>query len=315
MAGGWGNLGGGFVQAFIPGVFELFKAMGCAVDLAWRLSLLVPAFFFLLVGLFIWNFSDDCPEGKWCDRIRVVKEEGSKESKWDVFNKAVLNRNTIPLVLLYGCCFGIELFVNNAAALFLYEQFLTDSGENILTQSTAGLIASMFGLMNLFARALGGWASDKAAAKYGIAGRFWVLLITTCGTGGMMIIFGVTKILPLAMIFLVLFSLNVQAAEGATFGIVPFVDPEHKGVVSGLVGAGGNLGAVIWGLIYKQFGQNNMEREGFICIGCVVISSGFLCAILKIRGRSMFCGTEEVDGVVPQVAAKEIKTVETAETC
>ena len=25
MAGGWGNLGGGFVQAFIPGVFELFK--------------------------------------------------------------------------------------------------------------------------------------------------------------------------------------------------------------------------------------------------------------------------------------------------
>ena len=53
--------------------------------------------------------------------------------------QAVLNRNTIPLVLLYGCCFGIELFVNNAASLFMYEQFLDDSGNNVLTQSTAGI--------------------------------------------------------------------------------------------------------------------------------------------------------------------------------
>ena len=41
----------------------------------------------------------------------------------------------------------------------------------------------MFGLMNLFARALGGWASDKAAVKWGIAGRFRVLMVTTMGTG------------------------------------------------------------------------------------------------------------------------------------
>ena len=129
-----------------------------------------------------------------------------------------------------------------------------------------------------------------------------------------MIIFGVTKILPLAMVFLVLFSLNVQAAEGATFGIVPFVDPEHKGVVSGLVGAGGNLGAVIWGLIYKEFGQKDMEREGMVCIGCVVIASSLLCFVLKIRGASMFWGTEDTSDKVPApVASKEVKTVPTVE--
>ena len=42
MSGGWGNLGGGFVQAFMPLVFLIVKACGATDDAAWRISLQVP---------------------------------------------------------------------------------------------------------------------------------------------------------------------------------------------------------------------------------------------------------------------------------
>jgi NNP family nitrate/nitrite transporter-like MFS transporter len=45
-------------------------------------------------------------------------------------------------------------------------------------------------------------------------------------------------------------SLHLVAASGSTFGIVPYVDPKNNGAVYGAVGAGGNIGAVLWGLIF-----------------------------------------------------------------
>ena len=112
-----------------------------------------------------------------------------------IFKTAILNRNTWVLVILYGCCSGIELFVNNAAVMFLFNGFkkndcnpVTDENEcRVLTQATTGLIASLFGLMNLFARAIGGYLSDKYAKTAGMAGRIRVLMITIAGTGGMMV--------------------------------------------------------------------------------------------------------------------------------
>lgn len=41
-------------------------------------------------------------------------------------------------------------------------------------------------------------------------------------------------------------------AEGTSYGIVPFMNKEQLAVVSALVGAGGNLGAVIAGFCFYQ---------------------------------------------------------------
>ena len=43
----------------------------------------------------------------------------------------------------------------------------------------------------------------------------------------------------------------MQATEGATFGIVPYICPEGLGGVCAVVGAWGNIGAVIWGMMFK----------------------------------------------------------------
>ena len=57
-----------------------------------------------------------------------------------------------------GACFGIELFIHNTAAVYYVDHFK-------LSLKEAGLAAGSFGLLALFARALGGWLSDKAAAE------------------------------------------------------------------------------------------------------------------------------------------------------
>lgn len=50
---------------------------------------------------------------------------------------------------------------------------------------------------------------------------------------------------PVALVVLIVFSIFVNAAEGTSYGIVPYMIPTEVAVVSAMVGAGGTLGAVI----------------------------------------------------------------------
>ena len=56
----------------------------------------------------------------------------------------------------YAACFGVELTVNNTAAGYFSNEFG-------LSTTKAGMVAALFGLMNLFARSLGGvWSGERA---------------------------------------------------------------------------------------------------------------------------------------------------------
>merc|ERR1711998_423106 len=69
---------------------------------------------------------------------------------------------------------------------------------------------------------------------------------------------------------MILFSLCVQAAEGLHYGIVPYVSRPALGIVSGMVGAGGNLGSVI--ALRSFFFEGDIRRdEGFLRLGAMVI--------------------------------------------
>ena len=97
--------------------------------------------------------------------------------------------------------------------------------------------------------------------------------------GILFVIFSRIRVLGAAAPILICFSFFVQMAEGATFGIVPFVDPEATGAVSGIVGAGGNFGAVAGGFLLNpsvEYGISN----GFFKLGFIVIGTAFLIPLL-----------------------------------
>jgi NNP family nitrate/nitrite transporter-like MFS transporter len=224
------------------------------------------------------------------------------------------------------------------------------------------VLASIFGLVNIFARSLGGICSDWTAKRYGMRGRIWALFISQCVEGVFCIFMGMATIdktppdffddedtvgfvklgaewirvngtdipginrcgagklkltdamkeyLPSSLanegtitlqeapspwgngddcisqsdtvfitVFLMfLFSLAVQMAEGLTFGIVPTVSRPALGIVSGMVGAGGNCGALITNVLF--FGGGKMRSDGgYINMGWTIIAVTFLLVFI-----------------------------------
>ena len=56
--------------------------------------------------------------------------------------------------------------------------------------------------------------------------------------------------LPIAIGTMIVFSLFTQMSEGATYSVVPFINKKALGSVAGIVGAGGNFGAVSAGFLF-----------------------------------------------------------------
>jgi len=76
--------------------------------------------------------------------------------------------------------------------------------------------------------------------------------------------------LGVTMIVMVLFSASVQMAEGLHFGIVPSISRPALGVVSGMVGAGGNFGGVMGSRFIV--GPNAPFDDGFIWLGIIIMT-------------------------------------------
>ncbi len=77
--------------------------------------------------------------------------------------------------------------------------------------------------------------------------------------------FSQMQVLALAIAIMLVFSLFVQMAEGATFGIVPFVNKKALGAVAGIVGAGGNAGAVAAGFLFRS--ESLSYQQGLFYLG------------------------------------------------
>ena len=279
---GWGNLGGGVTQAIMPLVRAgVARIRGVDPDdptdnTSWRFAVLVPAAVLVLTSFVMFFVTDDLPDGNYADLIKSGKKKSVNGLQ--TMKRAVTNWRVWILFFLYAGCFGVELIMNgNLANYFSGNDGLEPQFS--LNERTAGLIASLFGLMNLFARSIGGIGSDFAAGRYGIRGRLWWFFIVQLTEGCIFLIFSRIRTLAVAIPVLICFSFFVQMAEGATFGIVPFVDPVATGAVSGIVGAGGNFGAVAGGFLLAPK-QLNGIADGFFKLSFCVIATAALIPLL-----------------------------------
>jgi NNP family nitrate/nitrite transporter-like MFS transporter len=121
-------------------------------------------------------------------------------------------------------------------------------------------------------------------------GRLIAQTVFLLAEGILVLVFARTTSLPVAIVIMVFFSGCVQAAEGSTYGIVPYVDPAATGSISGIVGAGGNSGAVGFGLGFRQLSY----AKAFDIMGFCIIGSSCLTGLVMIKGyASLFCGEDD----------------------
>ena len=153
----------------------------------------------------------------------------------------------------YFCSFGSELAINSILGNYYSKNFPT------LSLQESGNWAAMFGLLNIAFRPLGGLASDMV---YRATGSLWAkkALLHGCGliTGMFLIIIG--KLDPKdenTMFGLVAgMAFFLEAGNGLNYALVPHVHPFANGIISGLTGASGNFGGIIFAIIFRYEGKN-----------------------------------------------------------
>lgn len=261
---GWGNLGGGVTQMVMPLVFAAFIALGYSEFWSWRLSMVIAGAVCMLAGVAYYFITTDLPDGNFKE-LRKKRELRDKKSTNGTFLLAAKDKRVWALFIIYAACFGIELTINNIAALYYKDYF--DLG-----LTTAGLVAGLFGLMNIFARTMGGVIGDRFALKGGLKGRVRWLFIALAIEGVALMIFSRMTVLPFAIASMIVFSLFTQMSEGATYSVVPFINKKSLGSVSGIVGAGGNMGAVGAGFLLRAE-SISWPQALFILGGLVLVCS------------------------------------------
>lgn len=268
---GWGNAGGGATQALMPLLLAALVLFGVEQAMGWRIALIVPGLMMLIVGALYWKFTQDCPQGNFKElRAAGIQVGSEKKGGMAILMHAARNYRVWILFGAYAACFGIEIFIHNIVAMHYVENFSFGLKE-------AGMTAGIFGLLALFARALGGIVSDKVAIKKGLDGRTKVLFAMILMEGLFLILFSQMNSAMLAIITMTVFALFTHMACGATYALVPFIDRDALGGVAGIIGAGGNVGAVAAGFLLK--GMLDIQTCLMALGGLVVIAASFVLMI------------------------------------
>ncbi len=145
-------------------------------------------------------------------------------------------RSVAVLCFAYAVTFGAELAVVSMLPAFFAETFG-------LSPVIAGASAAAFAFMNLVARPTGGLLSDLLGSRRRtLIALLWVL------SAGFALLAAVNESWPLfaAILATMACSFFVQAGEGATYAIVPLVKRRVSGQISGMVGAYGNVGSLLF---------------------------------------------------------------------
>jgi len=138
------------------------------------------------------------------------------------------------------------------------------------------LAVGAFGLLALFARAVGGLLSDRVARTRGLDGRTWLLFGLMIGEGVFLVAFSQAGTVVMAVSLMIVFGLFTHMACGSLYALVPFIDRKVLGGVCGIIGAGGNIGGVAAGLLLRATGKPQLC---FLVLG--------ICALICACGAAL----------------------------
>lgn len=279
---GWGNMGGGVTNMVMPLIFAAIVSLGVSEGMGWRLAMVVPGVMLFVMGIAYYFLTQDTPAGN----ILELKAQGklpdaalpgtAQSTMWS----AVADYRVWILALAYAACFGLEITIHGIAAMYYKDNFALDL-------KTAGLVAGIFGLLNLFARALGGYLSDACAKRWSLSGRVNLLFLVLAAEGLALLLFSRMTSLPWAIATMIFFGLFVKMSTGATYGVVPFVNKQQLGTVAGIVGAGGNIGAVLAGFLFRV--ESLSMADAFWYLGLAVFFSSLALPLIR------FAASEQAD--------------------
>lgn len=280
-AGGFGNAGGGATNFFMPLIAAAMVGAGwVSTENSWRLAMVVPGVLLLIMAALYYNYTTDLPQGNFSENPQQQK------TNKNTFLLAAKDYRTWILAIAYGACFGVEITVDNFAAIYFKDKY----GASLVM---AGIVASIFGWINLFARPLGGIVADKIGKKYGFDGKTMLLSILLLLEGAGIVWFAQAGQLSMAIVMMFFFGLSLKMANGATYSLVPFVNAEAVGSVAGIVGAGGNIGAMLIGFLFKykavKVSADIIDySNAFTTLGYIVLVIGVVVLVFRTvtRGQS-----------------------------
>lgn len=109
-------------------------------------------------------------------------------------------------------------------------------------------------------------------------------------TGILQIIIGTTnshhKVTMISQIAIMAFFL--EASNGANFSLVPHIHPYANGIVSGVAGAAGNLGGILFAIIFRYLGMD--YGKTFWVVGIVTVGVGLGVSWIRPVSRGEFGG-------------------------
>ena len=194
-------------------------------------------------------------------------------------------RQVAALDIAYLATFGSELAVVSMLPGFFIDTFG-------LSEVMAGMVAASYAFMNLVARPSGGMFSDRFGRK-----RMLMMLIGGAAVGyGILSQVDSTWPLVLVVLATMFCSFFVQAGEGAVFAMVPLVKRRLTGQIAGMVGAYGNVGAVLFLTAYSFVDASTF----FMIIGATAVLAIVLIALLMEEPNGQIAEVLE-DGTVQMI--------------
>ena len=144
------------------------------------------------------------------------------------------------LSIAYAVTFGSELAVVSMLPLFFKDTFL-------IPAALAGMFGASFAVVDVLSCPSGGWISDNFGRK-----RSLVLLLAGAAVG-FFFMGQISSEWPIAAAVAVIMvsSFFLGSAAGCVFALVPLIRRRLTGQIAGMVGAYGNIGAVLFLTVFS----------------------------------------------------------------